>query len=1480
MSEPDSTPPAVHPSPDESQASEERAVGPTASGPRSSAEWVGDQKPQASEKRAIGPTAGGPHDIASELKPRPSRLRRFFLRHLPITVAAGILLLAATLVGLYFYASSASFENFVRGRIAQKLATATGGRVEIASFHWDLLALEAELNGVVIHGREAQGEAPYAQVKYLRVRWSMLGWWIPHFPLRDIEILKPQIHLIVYPDGSTNQPKPRKPRKPGKPALDSFFDLKASHIAVEQGFLDYDNRAASFDFQNRFIPLDFAANDLSLSMAYAPAIAASPEFYRIELGVRDLSLARGAAASRRPAEAQVRGTLRATLDLSRTVATLRSLRITAEGRGVKECSLEITGSMDHFANPRWQGKAVGDLDLRLVDPMTGYPFTPQGLAHLDLNGAGQEGRFRIDGSLHVDNGSYIGTGVVATGFQLDARLHADPEALLVNSIVVRLRQGGHIDGDLSLVHWLPVLPDEAAFQPSVGNAKTHTAPVKPSAAADVIEIPVNGKVTSTFKDVALDTLLEMLWDPPFQHLGLDTRVNGPANALWINGDKNTLSVQALFKLVPPTLPAAGMAPTSGLIDATYTERDGAVDMRKLELDLPSSQLTAHGHLGAAPLTSPSAFAIELHSSNLNEFDTVLRDLGMARNGKTGTAALPVALSGKLDLVNGFWTGSLADPHIAGEMKATQIGLELAAISASAPNPVPSQSQYIHIDSIEAAGSYSAARLDFSRGLIRKGNAEVNFSGSLTAAVAPVTHGVAPIPSFDGNSVLQLRLLASKVDLDDLSLITGQKLPMAGLLGAQLQLDGPLHALTGSGWVTGDKISFYGESMDRVRAQGTLANQTLNVSSLSVNGEAGKISATASYKLQSGHCQMDANGAGFDLARIEAVRRMGLAATGKLDFSVQGVCTLNDPRLDLHATVDELALSGQPLGSLEVAAQTANRAVTYDLTSHMDAANLTAHGQTALTGDYATQAKIDFSRFNVGVLFNMAHVQDLGGDSALAGSITLNGPLAQPDLLRGEARLDQLAVTVAGVPLQSEGGLHATLDHALIRLDPLHVTGTETDLRAQGSLSLKDKNQLDFAARGAINLKVAQTLDRDLTASGDATFQVEAHGPLMNPGLQGRIDFKNAAFSLEDIPNGLSQLNGSLEFNQNRLEVRSLTAMSGGGQLTLGGYLAYQHGLYADMTATGSGIRIRYPEGISSLADAQLHLQGGQNNLLLSGDVLITRFTVSPDLDIAALAAQTAAVETIAPLDAPSNHIRLDIHFSSSPQLNFQNAYAKLAGNVDLRLRGTVASPSLLGRISITEGSAILAGNRYDLQRGDIFFTNPVRIQPSIDLNATAHVEDYDITLGLHGTPQKMNVTYRSDPPLPEADVVALLALGRTGSQQRLYMQQQQALTNPTDALLGGALNATVSSRVQRLFGAGSVKVDPNYLGALGNSTSRIIVEEQLGRNLTLTYATNVNTTSQQLIQAEVAINHHVSLQVARDESGVFSVVLKATQRFK
>ena len=1419
-----------------------------------------------------------------------SRLRRFFLRHLPLSLAAAAVLLVLAAVAAYFIASSAAFENLVRKRLIAQIENATGGRAEIGSFHWRLLHFEAEADGVVIHGTEDPGEVPYAEIDRLRVQVSIFGFLTPHISLRDLEIVQPQLHLIVYRDGSTNQPRPRRPEKPGKAAIDTFFDLRASQITVEHGTLDLDDRAASFDAQNRYFPLDFKADDVALQMVYKPGSFATPESYRIYAAAADLGLARELPRKQAP---PVHGKFQLALDLERNRAVLQSLQLTAHSRVAQDRTLQVSGVLDDFTHPRWQGKAIGDLDMRLLDPVLGYPDAPDGIAHLDLAANGTAPAFHIGGSVHVDNGSYTGAGMNATGVNVDARIDADRGKLLITQIVARVRQGGQsghqdgeIDGFIQLQPWLPgavAVPAQVTVPEPEESRSARNVLVR----APVGPLPMNGKVTAAFKGVALDTILDFVCPPEYRRLGFDARVNGPATATWSNGDIRTITVSSTVALSPSQQTPAGEAPANGAIDATYTQRDGGVDLRTLELHLPSSDVSAHGALGAYPVSSASALTVDIHSHNLSEFDAVLRSIGLIRNGKSGTSALPASLAGQADF-HGTWTGSLIKPHIAGALKATQMAVEMPSAAGNSGQP-----QWVHFDSADVEGSYSPTQISIQHALLLHANSRLALSGTLDASLGPGLPTTPPRhshpslqPTYDENSVLRARVDASNLDIADFQpfLAAGpQNLPMTGVFNAQIEANGPLRDLEASGSVAMDRGVIDGETVTRVRMEGAFAHHVLKVSSVHASDAGGDLSASGSYDFDAKTFTLDAHTAGIEIAQIGWVGRHNLEAAGKLDFSISGSGSLDDPRLAAHATANSLTLGGQTFGVFEVSAHTASHNLIYTATTELQGADLNLEGQTAMRTGYATQAHLEFSRFNIGALFRMAHFDAFSADSALAGTVSIDGPLSDLKQLRGDANLRQLAVTIAGVPLQSEGGAHATLAGGTIHLDPLHVTGDNTDLRAKGSLSLEGAQQLDLAANGSINLKLAESLDPDLTASGVTTFQLEAHGPLQHPGLQGRVDFQNGALSLEDLPNGLSQLSGTLEFNQNRLEVKSLTAMTGGGQLSLGGYLAYQHGIFADLTVTGKSVHIRYPEGVSSLADLTLQLQGPQNNLLLSGDVLITRFTVSPDLDLASLATQAnSSVQTIAPPDAPSNHIRLDVRIASSPQLNFQNAFAKLAGDVNLRLRGTLASPSLLGAVSITEGSALIAGTRYDLERGDITFTNPVRIEPVIDLSATAHVEDYDISLGLNGTPQKLSVSYRSDPPLPEADVVALLALGHTANQQRLYTQQQeQAISNPTtDALLGGALNATVSSRIQKLFGAGSVKVDPNYLGAFGNSTSRITVVEQLGRTVTLTYATDVNTTSQQLLQAEVAINRHVSLVVARDESGVFSMVVKATRRYR
>jgi translocation and assembly module TamB len=535
----------------------------------------------------------------------------------------------------------------------------------------------------------------------------------------------------------------------------------------------------------------------------------------------------------------------------------------------------------------------------------------------------------------------------------------------------------------------------------------------------------------------------------------------------------------------------------------------------------------------------------------------------------------------------------------------------------------------------------------------------------------------------------------------------------------------------------------------------------------------------------------------------------------------------------------------------------------------------------LTGDYPVDAKLTFSQLDFAPVLALLNVSGVKGNSQLAGVIHVTGPAKTPKQLDGTAEIDQFKVTLQGMPLTSKGPIRASLNDGVVKLNQLEIDAEDTTLVAGGTADLLGDGGLDLQAHGAINAKLAQSLSTELTSTGHIDFNLTAQGALKKPDLEGTFNFKDVNLAYQEIPNGISRLNGSMVFNQDRLELRNLQGTTGGGTVTLGGFLIYQQGVYGDVTVTLKNTRFRYA-GLSSSADSKLRLQGTQNSMVLSGNVQITRFLVGPNMDFAALTGGAGAVSPPPDPNAFGNKVRLDVHITSAPQMDFQNSFAQIAGSVNLRIRGTVAQPAVLGRINITDGKATYNGTTYQLQHGDIYFTNPVKIEPVIDMDVTTRVEEYDVTIGLHGTSSKLTPTFRSEPPLPEADVFSLLAQGRTQEEQSIYSTQQSAagVNGTANAVLSGALNATVSNRIQKLFGVGSVKIDPTYTGSLGQSSARITVTQNIGQQVLLTYATSVNSTTQQLIQAQVNLSPTFSVTAVRDEADVFSLVFKVHKRYR
>ena len=742
-------------------------------------------------------------------------------------------------------------------------------------------------------------------------------------------------------------------------------------------------------------------------------------------------------------------------------------------------------------------------------------------------------------------------------------------------------------------------------------------------------------------------------------------------------------------------------------------------------------------------------------------------------------------------------------------------------------------------------------------------------------------------NWDNATAINGTVALANAQVPDLLQIAGQaqNVQLTGTANLHAQLAGTLGNLNGSGNLTLSDGVAYGQPYQTVSLDLNALGRQINATRLLVQANGLQVNGSGSYNLTTKHITAQLAGQNLRLSKLDAFQRANTGADAVLTFSASADGTVEQPNLRANLTLADILYQGKQLGELTANANSRGSTVFYNVRSQLVGAQIAADGQTALTGDYQTQAKLTLSGVDIAKAVALFSPGSTNATSEIDGTVTLSGPAAKPQLLSADATFSSFQASVQGVTLREAQPIHLRLRNGVLAVDTFHITGPDTDLRADGTAQIfgdasPEGGALDLRANGNLNLAILHTFDPQLLSSGEVTFTVGAGGRLRNPLLNGNVKFNNANLALDGIPNGLSNLNGTMAFNQNRLEVQNITGTSGGGKLTLGGYIGYQRGLFADLSVNVSHVRVRYA-GLSTTADAALRLQGGAQALFLSGNVLITRFNVGQNVDFAAFAG-AGGIQLPPDPTSQLNRIRLDVHVASAPQLDFQNSYAQLAGTVDLNIRGTAAQPSVLGTIRITDGKATFAGTTYQLERGTIYFSNPVRINPVVDIDVTTHIENYDITVGVHGDATNLKPTYRSSPPLTEADIFNLLALGRTQEEAQINtQQQQQAGTDPTtSAILSGALNATVSSRVSKLFGAGSVKIDPSYVGTLGNSTARITVQEPLTKQLTLVFATNVNESAQQLIQAQYQLSENTSLVITRDEVGVFSIVYRVRKRYR
>lgn len=728
------------------------------------------------------------------------------------------------------------------------------------------------------------------------------------------------------------------------------------------------------------------------------------------------------------------------------------------------------------------------------------------------------------------------------------------------------------------------------------------------------------------------------------------------------------------------------------------------------------------------------------------------------------------------------------------------------------------------------------------------------------------------------------------------------IPARGILRADAKVSGTWRDPLGEADLELTHGAVYEEKLDSVKASIRATETAIEAPSASVTTAAGKVEFHGSFQhpageYDTGRVQVHLSSGGVELGRVGSVQSAEPGFSGVVQILADATAEISrsreGPRLrvmgiDGSVKASNLALEKQPLGDLALEAKTTGQTAAFRLDSNFAKSSIHGTGEARLNDDYPMQAQLQFSNVTFsGLRFLLGAPGGVGADfDALAeGKATLNGPLLQPAALGGSVEIARLQISAPrrGAPangvfavLSNDGPVRLRLEKSTLRIEQARLSGHDTHIALGGTISAGGDRAMALTVDADVGLAMLEELNRDVYSSGDVTMRATVRGSLTKPIADGRIEFKNATLNIAGIPNGISNLNGAVLLNGTSASIQKLNGETGGGKLAIDGSVDFFNGnLRYGLKAVTNRVRVRY-QGASILSDSTINVNGGARLGRISGEVTIHRVAFSTQSDIGSILSRSSVpVETPSAGSGPFQAIKLDVRIRTAPDVRFQTDYTqRLEAVADLNLRGTLARPSLLGRITVTQGDVVFFGNEYAVNQGSIAFYNPLKIEPILNVSLETQSQGVDVTLGVTGPVDNMKLTYRSDPPLQFDEIVALLAAGRTPTSDPSLVAHQPAALQQSfgqmgeSAIVSQAIASPVADRLQRVFGISQVKIDPAYVSGSALPQARLTLQQRITSNITFTYTTDLTQSNAQIVRVEWAIDPRYSAVATRDENGV------------
>jgi translocation and assembly module TamB len=735
----------------------------------------------------------------------------------------------------------------------------------------------------------------------------------------------------------------------------------------------------------------------------------------------------------------------------------------------------------------------------------------------------------------------------------------------------------------------------------------------------------------------------------------------------------------------------------------------------------------------------------------------------------------------------------------------------------------------------------------------------------------------------------------------LALVRRTDVRVKGNLSGTAHLSGALDNPQGEMSMDLANAVLYDEPVDHLRVRAVYKPQEIDIQQLQIAAGSSHLDLTAHYAhpqgvWNSGNFEVRVNDGRIDLARVKYLQSKVPAASGIVQLSGNGRGQIQAAApyflvRDLNADIKANAISvqGVKFGDASLAANTSAGKLNFMLTSNLADAAVRGQGNAILSGDYPIDAQLSFTNLSWTRIRGLLGTRGEGpsGFEAVAdGQVSAHGPVLKSDLMAGSLQISRLQLNTltnrsgsrGGVSLQNQGPLIASLDRGVLHIQSAHMVGPQTDLQISGAVPLRSEG-MDVNVHGTANLALLRSLTPDLDASGGITLAATLRGAITNPRIAGQIELRNGALTYADFGNGLANANGTIQFSGNAATIRNLTAESGGGKITLSGFVALRDGVRLGVRATASKVRVRLQQGVSVVADGTVNLTGTLQSNLLSGSVSLDRVSYAPQTDLASVLSQAP---TVVETGAPSflDNTKLDVRIKSLTSTTIQSSLAdNLNFDADLQLRGTASHPGMVGRITCNEGHLVLFGSTYTVDSGTIGFYNTARIEPRLDLNLETEAKGVTVSLRVNGPLDNLKLSYSSNPPLQFQEILGLLATGATPTSDPTLLANQPAQPAQNfqqmgeSALLGRAVADPLAGRLQRVFGVSQLKINPSFTSGTDIPQATLSLQQRIANNITFTYVTGVSDANAQTIRVDLTLNQQWSATAMRDDNGIVSVNL-------